>query len=632
MRLKNILLINRAPFERFELDLGDENINILSGINGAGKTTILSYIVDAFYELARIAYHNEFEENPNKYYRISSGLYSIDKYAPSVVYLRFITDDGKLADYIDFRGKFSEIYYNDIIRLPDKIPFSVLDKDMISDDSRKRWSISEKMEITSIFTNNILTYFPAYRYETPSFLTSPYSVELKFAKEMSFTGYLPNPIEVTSDLPQIANWIMDIVLDHEIYKGKASTLFVQINNVLNDILSSKVGCRTRVGIGQRTLGLERIAVMDRDIGEKIVYPSIFCMSSGELALLCLFGELVKQADKISKVPADISGIVLVDEIDKHLHIKLQKEILPRLISLFPNIQFITSSHSPFLGLGLSEADIVTYKIYDLDNNGTPCPPQDNELFKEVYTMMISENNRYASMYKALQEKVNSANRPLVITEGKTDWKHLKAAMRALNITDLDFDFYEYEDTLGDVALLQMLKDYARFKQVRMIIGIFDRDNFSKLKNDELKTQEYITFQNNVYAFAIPLVNADEYGNEISIEHYYNRSDLTKEDSNGRRLFLGEEFYERGMGKNKRFLTRCSEINNKSKNNGIVDDKVYDITIDPEEKHSIALPKNSFAELILKHDSFADGFDFSNFTKIFDVMRKIISENSTANAE
>ena len=53
MRLKNILLINRAPFEHLELDFGDENINILSGINGAGKTTIISYIVDAFYELAK---------------------------------------------------------------------------------------------------------------------------------------------------------------------------------------------------------------------------------------------------------------------------------------------------------------------------------------------------------------------------------------------------------------------------------------------------------------------------------------------------------------------------------------------------------------------------------------------------
>ena len=74
MRLKNIILINRAPFERLELDLGDENVSVLSGINGAGKTTIISHIVDAFYELAKNAFSVEFEDKINKFYRVSSAI------------------------------------------------------------------------------------------------------------------------------------------------------------------------------------------------------------------------------------------------------------------------------------------------------------------------------------------------------------------------------------------------------------------------------------------------------------------------------------------------------------------------------------------------------------------------------
>jgi predicted ATP-dependent endonuclease of OLD family len=42
------------------------------------------------------------------------------------------------------------------------------------------------------------------------------------------------------------------------------------------------------------------------------------------------------------------GIVLIDEIEAHLHIELQKNILPLLTTLFPNIQFIVSTHSPFI--------------------------------------------------------------------------------------------------------------------------------------------------------------------------------------------------------------------------------------------------------------------------------------------
>ncbi len=632
MRLKNMLLINCAPFEHLELDFGDENINILSGINGAGKTTIISYIVDAFYELAKKGFSNEFESIHTKFYRISSGLFSVNSSKVSIVYLRFLQESGNIIDYVDIRGNCSKEEYDSFIHFSNKIEYSKIEKNLNKNDLVKYWTITEKKEIENLFSSNLLTYFPAYRYEAPYYLNDPYKVHLEFAKDFGFSGYLTNPIEVASDLPDIANWIMDIVLDQHIYKGKAVNVFSELNAIITSILYNKVKCRTRVGIGQRFAGAGRIAIMDRDNEDHLVYPSIFNMSSGELALLCLFVELLKQTDRNSKQISDISGIVLIDEIDKHLHIKLQKEVLPTLIALFPNVQFIASSHSPFLGLGLSEAEIVTYKIYDLDNNGIPCPPQDNELFKEVYNMMISENSRYAAKYNALAEKMRSNTKPLVITEGKTDWKHLKAAMTALGIGDSDFELYTYEDTLGDTVLLPLLKNYARFKQPRMIIGIFDRDNFSKLKCDELESQEYITFQNNVYAFAIPLVNADEYGNEISIEHYYKRADLTRVDSNGRRLFLGDEFFERGMGKNKQFLTRCSEINHKSKNNGIVDDKVYDITADPEEKHSIALSKNDFAELILTRDHFADGFDFSNFTKIFDVIRKIISENSTADSE
>lgn len=624
MRLKSILVINRAPFDRLEIDLGDENIILLSGINGAGKTTILSYIVDAFYELAKKGFSQEFENTSTKFYRLSSGLFSLDSSKASIVYLRFLQDDGSFADYVDIYGVCGQEEYDSLIGIPSKIEYTKIERSIKNNKVVKYWSISDKQAIENSFSNNLITYFPAYRYETPYYLNDPYKIHLDFTKDSNFSGYLPNPIEVTSDLPEIANWIMDVVLDQLNYKGKALTVFSELNIILTNILYNKVHCKTRVGIGQRFSGASRIAIMDREVEGRQVYPSIFNMSSGELALLCLFVELLKQTDKTQKQISDISGIVLIDEIDKHLHIKLQKEVLPSLIALFPNIQFIASSHSPFLGLGLADADIVTYSFFDLDNGGVSCPPQDNELFKEVYNMMVSENDRFALKYRSLKESIKSNNRPLIITEGKTDWKHLKAAMKALNISDLDIELYEYEDTLGDKTLLQLLKDYARIKQPRTIIGVFDRDNFSALNCNELETQEFISFQNNVFAFAIPLVNADEYGNSISIEHYYKKPALTKVDTNGRRLFLGWEFYDNGLSKDRHFLTRCSNISNKSKINGIIDEKVYDITVDPKGEHSVALTKNDFVTLILSQDSFADGFDFSEFTKIFEIIRKIIT--------
>ena len=58
---------------------------------------------------------------------------------------------------------------------------------------------------------------------------------------------------------------------------------------------------------------------------------------------------------------DKEGIVLIDEVETHLHIELQKKIMPFLTSFFPNIQFIVTTHSPFVINSINDA-----VIYDLE--------------------------------------------------------------------------------------------------------------------------------------------------------------------------------------------------------------------------------------------------------------------------
>ena len=56
------------------------------------------------------------------------------------------------------------------------------------------------------------------------------------------------------------------------------------------------------------------------------------------------------------------GIVLIDEIETHLHLELQRLVLPMLTKLFPNIQFIVTTHSPFVLNSLENA-----VAYDLEH-------------------------------------------------------------------------------------------------------------------------------------------------------------------------------------------------------------------------------------------------------------------------
>ena len=56
------------------------------------------------------------------------------------------------------------------------------------------------------------------------------------------------------------------------------------------------------------------------------------------------------------------GIVLIDEIETHLHLALQKVIMPLLTKVFPNIQFVITTHSPFVLSSMPDA-----VAYDLEH-------------------------------------------------------------------------------------------------------------------------------------------------------------------------------------------------------------------------------------------------------------------------
>ncbi|MBO4729533.1 MAG: AAA family ATPase [Spirochaetaceae bacterium] len=625
VRLQKAIFHNRAPFEHLELDFQDSNIAVLSGINGRGKTTILSHIVDAFYEMAKKGFINEFEGRTNKLYRISSSLQNIIIDKPSFVYFRFFYEN-KILDYLDVRNMCTEEEYNTAIPIEQKILYSSFQNNLEKSKVVKTININTE-SVISLFDTNLLTYFPAYRYEQPGYLNIPYKINLNFDLGNGYSGYLSNPIEVISDLPNIANWLMDVVLDIKLYEKNNSqdnSLWNEIHNLINKILGAKTNSLVRFGIGQRQAGSTRIQIL-KIIGngkEESLYPSIFNLSSGEAALLCLFGEILKQTDKIRKNENNVTGIVLIDEVDKHLHIKLQKEILPSLFSVFPNIQFIVSSHSPFFSMGLADEKTLKTTIFDLDNDGLPTNAENNELYQEVYSMMIDKNNQYAKACKELKQKIDDASRTVIITEGKTDSKHLQNAFARLKLSALNADFIDVENIEnGADILFNRLKEFSILQRSNKIIGIFDRDIEKILKNLNDDTDKYKSFGNNVYAFAIPLVNETEYGKNISIEHYYHKKDLLKPNSDQRRLFLGDEFYESGNSKDGNYQTKISQIQNKIKVNGVIDDKVYE-KADLEMKTNIALTKNDFSNLVSDNE-YSKDFDFSNFRKIYDILKEII---------
>lgn len=127
------------------------------------------------------------------------------------------------------------------------------------------------------------------------------------------------------------------------------------------------------------------------------------MSSGYSAILEIVADLMLRMEKNAKGFYNMQGIVLIDELETHLHLDLQKKIFPFLTDFFPKIQFIVTTHSPFI---LSSAENTL--IYDLENkieidNGLRNLPYSGivEGYFEVDTLseeLKTKFNRYKELY------------------------------------------------------------------------------------------------------------------------------------------------------------------------------------------------------------------------------------------
>ena len=134
--------------------------------------------------------------------------------------------------------------------------------------------------------------------------------------------------------------------------------------------------------------------------------SLTDLSDGFSSALDIVADIIlKMQDGVNVVRTyDVPGMVFIDEIETHLHLKLQREILPLLTSIFPKIQFVVTTHSPFV---LSSVENAV--VYDLKNQETITDLSDYsyEIITEGYFGVKTESDklrRNIDRLKGLLEK------------------------------------------------------------------------------------------------------------------------------------------------------------------------------------------------------------------------------------
>jgi RNA-directed DNA polymerase len=244
----------------------------------------------------------------------------------------------------------------------------------------------------------------------------------------------------------------------------------------------------------------------------------------------------------------------------------------------------------------------------------------------VYLDLIKKFSKLAPEYIKSDHIANlSSISPFIYTEGKTDKKHIQAALKQLKsqglFSNLVLDFQYNDDPEGVDYLLRRLEitEQAREPHSRPHIFIFDRDlkptYWEKLNGND----DYKTWSNKVYSFLIPIPKHRENMNNICIEFYYSNDDLTLKDANKHRLYLSDEF-KSTSGFHLQDDLVCKDINKLRGELKIIDNQVFD-----RDDNNVAMTKNDFADNVLAgKDNFAN-MDFSGFKPLFERIAMIISD-------
>ena len=155
--------------------------------------------------------------------------------------------------------------------------------------------------------------------------------------------------------------------------------------------------------------------------------SLHQLSDGEQRLFTLFVDIARQLslNNTDQMFGEGRAIILIDEIDVHLHPKWQRRIVPALEDLFPNCQFIATTHSPFV-IQATRRD----KIISIDPNFSTALDGGNsieDIAEEIQGVSVPQRSIRSEMLSAAAKQYFTLLEEKAIDPQLVDSDKLRAA-------------------------------------------------------------------------------------------------------------------------------------------------------------------------------------------------------------
>ena len=356
MYTRRVQLANYGPIEKLDIALPFEGDTpkpvVLVGENGSGKSILLSHIVNVLVLAKNIVYPETPEVETGKVYKIRDVIPTLSS-GNEYYFGRVDFEDGMF---------WTEMHSRRLKREYEAKPIGLSEPDIQgawdkmkpegNDYFDSSFSSNNKDKIEGIFAKRCVLYFPPNRFEEPAWLNEEnlkaqaQYMDLKYMK-----GQTNRKVIAISPLQDNQDWLFDVFFDQVAFEVSPITMNLPIaggqaspappvfqgysgnatrtyNAALEIVHAFTRKSDARFGIGGRN---NRVVSLESAKGQLV--PNIFQLSSGETSLLNLFLSILRDFDLCSapfSSTEDIRGIVVVDEIDLHLHAVHQHEVLPKL--------------------------------------------------------------------------------------------------------------------------------------------------------------------------------------------------------------------------------------------------------------------------------------------------------------
>ncbi len=181
--------------------------------------------------------------------------------------------------------------------------------------------------------------------------------------------------------------------------------------IASDLLPQATGIRMHSGNWARSArDIVRGDLVKLRRGDEDVEVPATWLSQGYQSTIAWIADIVGwfYFERQDPVPlAEMEGLVLIDEIDLHLHPKWQETLIPILKLVFPRLQFVVTTHSPMVLTGLKPEEIV---ILNQDEAGNVVPVQLTEVPALLTGSQI--HDRYFGVRRVQAARLGAAVRRL----------------------------------------------------------------------------------------------------------------------------------------------------------------------------------------------------------------------------